>query len=582
MIFGKVINRYYLKYLFWYILGIAALVAVDFFQLRVNEIFGELIDHFDLGTLNNEVLVDSILSLLIVVLVLFCGRFLWRIFIIGSGVRVENDLRARMFDRCTILSQRFYQTNKVGTMMAYYTNDINTIRMSFGFGFMMLCDAIILGVLILVKMARLHLVLTLICFIPMLIIAIISGFIGKILKNRFKETQKSYADLSDFSQESFSGLYVVKAFVNEIRELRRFSKLSETNREKNLNFVLPSTLLNICIGALITTIIVIITSVGSYIALNPNVLSVGDFVVFITFFLALVWPMMAIANIIIMASQAGASLSRISSVFEEKVEIKDIENAITSNIEGSIKYNNLSFTYPDSDIEVLSNICINIDKGEHVGIIGKTGCGKTTIVDLLLRLYNLKENELLIDGIDIMKYSIKTVRDSIAYVPQDNFLFSDTIKNNIGFYSEKCEDELIKQASIMADLDVNVMEFKDTYETVLGERGVTISGGQKQRTSIARALIKDAPILVMDDALSAVDTDTEKKILVNLLNLRRNKTTILIAHRISTISYMKKIIVMNEGKVVAIGTHNKLLKECELYATMVKLQKLEDEVMGDL
>ena len=275
-------------------------------------------------------------------------------------------------------------------------------------------------------------------------------------------------------------------------------------------------------------------------------------------------------------------MERIDKVLNHEVDVKDCKDVIKDHtIKGEITFNDLCFTYPNSDREVLSNISLTIPKGTSIGLIGKTGCGKSTLVSLLLRIYNINENSILLDGQDIMKLPIKQVREAISYVPQDNFLFSDTIANNIGFSKSEILMDDVRRASIASDVDENILEFSEQYETVLGERGVTVSGGQKQRISIARALMKNSEVLILDDSVSAVDTKTEETIINNLKRLRENKTTILIAHRITTVKKLDKIIVMDDGKVVGYGTHDELEETCPLYKNMVFLQRLEDDMGED-
>ncbi|HOH18197.1 MAG TPA: ABC transporter ATP-binding protein, partial [Bacilli bacterium] len=466
-------------------------------------------------------------------------------------------------------------------------NDLQTIRATFGQGTVMLIDAIFLGVLAFVKMWRMDIVLTLISSIPLLLLALSSRIIGKYMSKKFALRQKAFANMADFTQESISGISVVKAFVKEAKELMAFTKINKENYDRNMEFVKAGVLLHTLIGGLIASIIVIIMAYGGYLVyqsqVNQNLMfTVGDLTKYISYFGTLTWPMMAIAQLINLRSQAQASLQRIDGLLNEEIDIKDSYPYQIEAITGAITFNNLSFKYPQTNKLVLENISLTIEAGEKIGIIGRTGCGKTTLVDLLLRLYNLEPNRILLDGIDIMRLPITKVRDAIAYVPQDNFLFSDTIENNINFAFQEKDVEKIQQAAKMADLDGNVREFKDGYQTVLGERGVTISGGQKQRTAIARALMKDAPILTLDDSVSAVDTKTEEIILNNIHKIRQGKTTILIAHRISTIQSMDKIILLDEGKLVGFGSHAELLQTSVLYKQMVDLQKLEDEVGGEI
>ena len=584
MIFGKNVNKYYIKYAHYLILGIVALIFVDIYQLKIPEIIGSLIDHIDQNTLTMDLVNEYAKEMIIVVLIMFFGRFLWRICIFGNGARIESDLRAELFKKSELLSQTYYSDNKVGSIMALYTNDLQTIRQVFGSGTIMFIDALFLGVLALIKMFRENFTLTIIGIIPLVCLAISSVFIGRYMEKKFLERQEAYASLSDFAQESFSGLSVIKAFLKEAQELKRFSKINKKNKEKNIAYVKFTMLLeNLLFGFLIGSVFVILYGLGSYFIYKGTYegFTVGSLTKFTSYFGTLIWPMMAIASLINLSSQAKASMRRIDALLDHEVEIKDSADVIKDHeINGEITFNNLSFTYPGGNREILNNISLTIPKGTSVGLIGKTGCGKSTLINLMLRIYNIDEQSIYLDGVDIMKLPVKQVRDAISYVPQDNFLFSDTIANNIGFSFSEINMDDVRRASIASDVEENILEFRDQYDTILGERGVTVSGGQKQRISIARALMKNSQILILDDSVSAVDTKTEETIIANLKKLRKDKTTIVVAHRITTVKKLDRIIVMDEGKIVGYGTHEELEKTCPMYANMVYLQRLEDD-MGE-
>ena len=588
MLFGRNINQYYVKYLHYFIFGIIALVSVDFFQLEIPNIIGQIIDGLNENTLTINQLSDFMKKMLIIVAVMFFGRFLWRICIFGNGIRIEASLREKMFIKSEKLSQEFYSRNKTGALMALFTSDIHAIRMSFGRGTVLFIDFLFLGGLAFYRMYQMNVLMTFASAVPLVIIAIISGVIGRHMRKKFTERQKSYADLTDFTQESFSGLNVIRAFVKEGKELLAFRWKNKDYKDKNLDFVRTSTTLNILIGAFISSVNLIIIIFGGYLVYKGKMLggdpfTVGQLTEYISYFGSLTWPMMAIGQLINLRSQAKASLTRVNMLLDQEIDIKDADDAITNHeIKGRISFRNLNFAYPGTEKLALENINFDINAGESVGIIGRTGSGKTTLVDLLLRIYNLEPNQLFIDDIDIMKLPLKDVREAIAYVPQDNFLFSDSIKNNISFSTEETKDDMVVRAAKQADIHENISGFALKYDTILGERGVTVSGGQKQRISIARALIKNSQILILDDSVSAVDTKTEEKILNNLRQTRQGKTTILIAHRISTIQQMDKIVLIDDGKVVAVGTHESLLEKSKLYNKMVLLQKLEDEVGGQI
>ncbi|MFA6649037.1 MAG: ABC transporter ATP-binding protein, partial [Candidatus Izemoplasmatales bacterium] len=390
-------------------------------------------------------------------------------------------------------------------------------------------------------------------------------------------------------QENFYGIGVIKAFVNEVKEIRSFKVINADNYDKNVAFIKAATMMHVAIEVFVTLIRIIIIGIGGYLVYktvglvdgDPNRFSVGQLATYISYFATMVWPMMAIGRLINLRSQAKASMDRLGAFLDQEVEIVDGEDTIkVTHVEGNIVFNNLSFSYPGSRDEVLKNINFSIKKGETVGIIGRTGSGKTTLVDLLLRLYNLKENQILVDGNDIMKLPIKTIREAIGYVPQDNFIFSDSVKNNIAFAKDEVSFNQIVDMAEKSDVAENIDQFPEKYETIVGERGVTLSGGQKQRISIARALLKDPEILIMDDSFSAVDTKTEESILSSIKELRKDRTTIIIAHRISTIKDADKIALIEDGAIVASGTHDELMKQSPLYNDMVLRQQLEEAIEG--
>lgn len=587
MLFGKHINKYYLKYGIFFLIGLAALVVVDFVQLEIPNIIGTIIDGLELKTLAKEDVVVFVKDIAIFGLIIVGGRFLWRIFIFGTSWRIDFDLRNKMFAHAEKLSQTYYSEKKSGGLMALFINDLNAIRMAFGPGLLMLFDIIILGTLAFYRMFTLDKTITYFAAIPLALIAVMATYISKITGKKFKARQQAFEDLSDFTQENFYGISVIKAFVNEVREMRAFAKINKRNQDKNVSYIKASTFLHIAVEMFINIIRVTMLGVGAYLVYKTidsnDVFSIGDLTRYIAYFGTLIWPMMAIGRLINMRAQAKASLDRVSAFLNADVEIHDEKEVVNvEKIEGKITFNNLTFRYPKTEKDVLKNINFVIEKGQTVGIIGRTGSGKTTLVDLLLRLYNLKTCELLIDDTDIMKLPIKTIRDAIGYVPQENFIFSDVIRNNISFAKDEADQELIKQMAIYSDIHDNIVDFPNQYDTMVGERGVTLSGGQKQRISIARALLKNPEILIMDDSFSAVDTKTEEQVISNLRELRKGKTTIIIAHRISTIKSSDQIIFIENGEVMAKGTHEELLQSCELYRKMVIHQRLEAELEGEV
>lgn len=590
MIHGKYINRYYLKNAPALLLGLLALLAVDYIQLLVPQFYRLIINGINQGqvTLNGETVAftkellfqNICLPMVGIVVGMVMGRFLWRVCFFGSAIRVEADLRERMFDHSRKLSQQYYQVNKVGNLMSLYTNDLDTIQECFGDGVLMFFDALTLGLLALYKMWNMNHILTLLALIPALIVFIIGTFLGKYMSQKWEERQQAFSDLSDFAQENFSGIAVIKAFVKETKELLAFCKLNKENEEINVAYTKIATLVEILITLFVNGVICVILGYGGYLVYRGS-FDAGQLVEYIGYFESIVWPIMAVAMLIEKSSRGKASLNRITELLDAPIDVADRPEAepLTA-ARGDIAFRHLTFRYPGGEYDVLRDVSFEIKAGENVGIVGKTGSGKTTLVDLLLRTYNVPDGTLFVDGKDVNSLSIRSVRDACAYVPQDNFLFSDTIAHNIGFGVDDADPEIIDRAATLADVRDNIVDFKDGYETVLGERGVTVSGGQKQRISIARALLKDAPILILDDSVSAVDTSTEKIILENLKKSRSGKTTLLIAHRISTVEGLDKIVFLEDGEVRAVGPHDTLYASCEAYRRMVDLQRLEDEVKG--
>lgn len=587
MLFGKHINRYYLRYAPVLFIGIVALVAVDYVQLLVPELYKMIINGMNEGVVEidsvshafdmNFLLEYICKPMIFIILAMVVGRFIWRICFFGSGIKVETNLRERMFDHCKDLSQQYYQVNKVGNLMSLFTNDLETVQDCFGSGILMFCDALFLGLLSVYKMWLMNPFLTLFCLIPMAFLFAIGSLVGHSMEKKWDKRQAAYSALSDFAQESFSGIAVIKAFVKEFKELLAFRKLNKNNEDANVEFTRISVLLNISVTLFVESVICVILGYGGYLV-HRGVFNAGQLIEFIGYFTAIVWPVMAISELIEMASRGKASLKRIGELLDAKADVIDRKDVTdVDRLLGNIEIRHLTFRYPSGDYDVLKDVSFTIEAGENVGIIGRTGSGKTTLVDLILRTYNVPDGTVFLDGRDINSIPIHTVREFAAYVPQDNYLFSDTIEHNIAFASDIDDIDSVRSAAKMSDVDDNIVAFANGYQTVLGERGVTVSGGQKQRISIARALMKDAAILILDDSVSAVDVQTERAILSNLRSIRKGKTTILIAHRISTIEQMDKIIFLNEGRVAAVGTHEELCRTCPDYKTMVDLQKLDDK-----
>ena len=587
MIFGKRINKYYLKYAGWLLLGLAALFLVDYMQLVIPNLYQQVINGVNQGYVmvdggavpfDMDFLLDRVcLPMLGIIVAMVFGRFLWRICIFGAAIKVETGLRNEMFDHAKDLDRQFYAENKVGGLMSLFTNDLETVQDCYGSGFLMFFDALLLGGMSVWRMWSMDPLMTGLAMIPMGLLLASSAVVGRYMMKKWDIRQAAFSKLSDFSQESFSGIAVIKAFVKEAKELLAFKALNQENEEANVDFTRSSVLLRILVTLFVESVICIILGYGGYLVWAGS-FNAGELMEFIGYFEAIIWPIMAISELIDMTSRGKASLKRISELLDAPQNVADRPDVRPLGpVKGDIEFRHLTFRYPDGEYDALEDVSFTIKAGENIGLVGRTGAGKTTVVDLILRTCNVPDGTIFVDGHDVNTVPIRDVRLAAAYVPQDNFLFSDTIARNIDFTHTAPDNGRVERAAALAGVDGDIRDFPQRYDTVLGERGVTVSGGQKQRISIARALIKDAPILILDDSVSAVDTQTERTILDNLKQTRQGRTTILIAHRVSTVERMDRIIFLEDGRVTAIGPHAELYKTCPAYHRMVELQKLEEE-----
>lgn len=574
MLLSKHFRQYYLKYFLSYLIGIGVLLFIDFIQLDIPKNVGIILDNVR-TTQNLFVTQNALIEIAILSIVITIGRFIWRFTIFGASRKIQKDLMDVMFTHATKLSQSYYSQEKVGGLMALYTNDVEAVRQIFGPGILMLIDGLALGSFALIRMFRLNAVMTFYAAIPMLVMMISLIFILKNFQKVFKKRQESFESLNDFTTESFSGLTVIRAYVKEIQQGTVFQMKSNDLRQKTIGFVKYLISLQLMISATINIIVLFIVVFGSFEVLREQNLTVGELTVYLAYFFSLIWPTMALAQFFSINSQAKASAERMNAYLNTEVSVKDKKGLKSKTLIGNIELKNLSFKYPDGDLDVLKDVSFKIKKGQMVGILGRTGSGKSSLVDLFLRTHNVNEGQLFIDGLDVMDLKINDVRNLMGYVPQDNFLFSETIEDNIAFAFNDESQARVEEAATLADVHDNIAGFKEGYQTMLGERGVTVSGGQKQRLSIARAIAKNPEILILDDSVSAVDTKTEEAIIKNLFKIRKQKTTIFIAHRISTVKHMDLIVLLDKGSLVGMGTHDQLLKSSPLYQDMVKRQQLE-------
>ena len=589
---GKYLKKYYKQLAFFFIMGALALMLVDIVETEVPKYLQVIVD--DIDVITQEELWDILWKVIICALIILVGRIAWRLFIFYASRKIEAGLRRDMFEKSMRLSSTFYHENKSGTIMGWFTTDIETIGEYFGWGTVMLIDASFLAIIVIVRMIMVDLTLTLVAAIPIALIALWSGLSEKFMAKKWDERQSAYDKLYDFADENFTGIRVIKAFVKEQKEIHAFAKIARKNRDVNFEFGRSEVALWTIIEVIIFLTIGLSLGFGGYFIYqsyhgepinvfgSPINISIGQLIEFTSYFDLLIWPLIALGQIVTMKSRAKTSLKRITRFLDSEEDVKSPEGATAfKDVKGEISFKNLTFKYESESEPALKNVSFTIKPGETIGIVGKIGSGKSSLATLLLRLYNFDEGCVFIDGVDLMKADITSLRENIAYAPQDNFLFSDTISNNIAFSDEKTNQKKVEEAAHFADIDDNIEEsFPNKYETVSGERGITLSGGQKQRISLARAYYKNAPIMIMDDTVSAVDMKTEENILHNVSENRKGLTTIVIASRVSTVRKMDRILVMKDGMVDAFDTHENLMKNSQTYQNMVYLQQLEAEVKG--
>lgn len=564
----------------WAILaGLLALVSVDLLQLIIPYIIKKVVDDLSLAVATPQRLLGYGLWIVAIALGIGVGRFFWRYCIIGSARRIERALRQDLFSHLTTLDFSYYDEHKTGDLMAHATNDINAVRMSLGFGLVILTDIVVLGVSALGMMVKISPRLTLFALIPLPVLSVVVATFGQMIRKLFERVQKSFADMTELVRENISGIRVVKLFVQEETEKERFRESSRNYLEKNLKLVRVWGMffpLIMFIASLSQGIVFIF---GGRMTILGNV-SVGDFVAFSSYLGILIWPMIAIGQAINMFQRGAASQGRLNRIFETKPTIVDRPQAralMPDVRQGlSIEYSRVTFFYQGKAAPAVEDISFILKPRQMVGITGNIGSGKSTLVNLMLRLYEPQKGSILLNGQDIREYTLASLRSQIAYVPQDTFLFSDTIAENIAFGLERMPAQKeIERVAELASIHREIMDLPQGYQTIIGERGVTLSGGQKQRLALARALLADKPVLIMDDALSAVDADTERRILDALRSELKARTSIVISHRIFAIQNADLILVMNRGRIVERGRHKELLAEKGLYHQIFQLQQLE-------
>ncbi len=561
-----------------YGLGVVWLVAVNVAQLFIPYLLGYITDQIETRQIAPPDLWRFVGYVMAVAAVVVICRFLWRIFIMGTARKLEYYLRDKLFAHLQKLSVNFYNEHRTGDLMAHATNDINAVRMALGPGVIMLTDSTFLTIATIYMMSRtIDITLTVLALLPLPFMATLIMFIGRIIHTRFKAVQAAFSDITDRVQENISGIRVIKSFVQEDAELNRFDEVSERYVQRNMDLIRLWGLFMPMVQFISGISYLIVLGYGGIMVIDGTI-TLGAFVAFNTYLAMLIWPMMALGWVINVLQRGAASMSRLKNLFDKKPEVfdgPDVEQV--DELQGQLEIRHLNFTYPDGT-RVLKDINISLPQGNTLAIIGRTGSGKTTLANLLLRLYNPPEGTVLLDGIDINRIPLAVLRRDIGYVPQDGFLFSATLHENIAFANEKLSRERVEDVAKLAQVYDNIVEFPQKFDTLSGERGVTLSGGQKQRVSIARALIKDPALLIMDDCLSAVDTQTEEEILKGLRQFMQGRSSILISHRVSTVQDADEIVVMDQGRIVERGTHDQLLEQGGLYCQLHQKQQLEKKI----
>ena len=569
-------QRFIRKYKWSYLIGMAVLIVIDLAQTEVPIIVGNVIDGIELQTIDQSGFVNAVLRMAAIAVMVLAGRIAWRYCIFGAARKIERDMRNDLFSHLNTLPSSYFHEHKAGEIMAYMTNDIEAVRMTFAVTIMMGLDTLAIGLATMAKMVfEIDLRLSIVAILPMSLVAVVSTFVGREMHKRFTRRQEAFSKVADFVQEKLNGVKVIKAFVQEQKECLAFEAVNMDSRVANIREAKLQAFMFPFMHMIAGCSMAIAIGYGGYIAILGQI-SVGDFSAFIQYLNMLVWPIASIGRVINVITRGSASLKRIEKVLQTESDIPDLIPAGEETpLRGDICVKNLTFRYPGTQKDVLRDISFEVKRGETLGLVGRTGAGKTTLADLLLRVDDPGQDMIYIGGQEIHSVSLKTLRRTMGYVMQDNFLFSDTVRNNIAFGDRSKTFEEIVAAAKAACVHENIMDFADGYETMVGERGVSLSGGQKQRIAIARALILDPEILILDDAVSAVDTDTEEQILRNLNALRAGKTNIIIAHRISTLQHADKIIVLSGGTITEMGNHAELVALGGIYADLYHRQLLE-------
>jgi len=578
MIVKKMLVKFIKDRFLSYMAGICVLIIFSIVSLRIPKVLGNVTDMLNRGKGTVSEIRLQIIYMFLLAVLAFGLRFTWRYFLVGNCRHVESYMRRNLFAHLQTLPVSFYNNQRTGDLIAYAINDINAIRSVFGFGFVAAIEGVLVNSVSLYYMAgTINPLLTVIALCPAPIVIYVTILLRKTIRQRFEKVQKAFAGISERVQENIMGIRVIKAFAQEEPEMERFDKLSKKNVKTQMNLIKVSGSLGpatqFCFGISFLVFIIL----GGRMVITGDI-SLGDFIAFNSYMAAIMGPVRNISRIIEVWQRGSASIKRLDDIFNEKNDIPDGGGVPEEKSGYDIKIENLDFTYPNTLVPVLKNINLHIPTGTTLGIIGKTGSGKTTLANLLLKLYPIDNGHIFLNDMDINKLSVEVLRESIGFVPQENFLFSTSIRQNISFYHEGITNEEVEHAARMSGVYDNILEFPDGFDTIVGERGVTLSGGQRQRVAIARALAKNPSVLILDDSLSAVDTETEAEILHNLRSVLKKRTGIVISHRASTVMHSDRIIYLDDGAIIEQGTHQELM---DLKGAYYKLYISQTEKSGN-
>lgn len=572
------LKQYFFRNRWPLVFGLMSLLAVDFLQLLIPLVIKRAIDLLTIKTATAHVLFKHGLTILGIALMIAVFRYIWRHLILGHSRKVEEGLRNQLYSHLQTLSLSFFQRTRTGDLMARAINDINGIRMATGMGLVALTDGAVLGMAAIGFMMSINIKLTLISLIPAPIIVIFTRILTRRMSSGFETVQKTFSELTERVREAFSGIRVIKSYNRENWAYTRVEDVGTKYISENMRLAKTLAFFFPMMAIFTNTGLAIVIWIGGRLAIMGNI-TIGDFVAFTAYLNLLTWPMMAMGWVTTLIQRGSASMRRINNILEEVPEIKDsYQLRDVARITGRIEINGLKIRYPGQTEPALKDIHFKIDAGETVAVVGRVGSGKTTLLHTIPRLLDISPATLFIDGRDIRQIPLKTLRKNIGFVTQDVFIFSDTIRNNVLFGRSNVSQTELYAALRAADILEDIQSLEKGLDTILGERGITLSGGQRQRLTIARALIADPSILIMDDALSMVDTRTEQRILNQLLQLRRNKTNLIVSHRISTISRAERIVVLDRGELVEEGTHETLMKRKGIYAVLYEKQIISSEL----